>query len=257
MVTCLNTDGPVFLKLSKLLPTLFTPRHRLVPSPTFRIYFSTNRPLTRHTLLSPVLQPLLAHPCHSFKSTHSEVFPSFLSTSSRREFSSKAKMSDDEADPELLALLREHLQGKLTTSDEPETGVLKTVEHVYNDCIDIAIDMRASKAAAESIYSQMQERTYSTETWSEHELHPKKKDESTVAFIFTMDLLNFSFWSELPDDERFAVEYKGQRWTGYWSLVASMQRALEEGLSDPLPSFQCHGLIPCKRHPHYRSSLLA
>lgn len=139
-------------------------------------------------------------------------------------------MSDDEADPELLALLREHLQGKLKIQDEPETGVLESAEFVYNNGIDVAIDMRATKNAAESIYTQMQEKNYSTATWAEHELHPKTKDESTVAFIFIMDLLNFSFWSELPDEERYAVEYKGKRWKGYWSLVASLQRALEEGL---------------------------
>lgn len=142
-------------------------------------------------------------------------------------------MSDDEADPELLELLRQHLQGKLDIEVEADTGVLRSVEHVYDSCIDVAIDMRASKDAAESIYSQMQERHYSTATWSEHELHPKTKDESTVAFIFTMDLLNFSFWSELPDDERFAIEYRGKSWTGYWSLVAALQRALDEGQLSP------------------------
>ncbi|KAI5467036.1 hypothetical protein BGZ63DRAFT_15105 [Mariannaea sp. PMI_226] len=144
-------------------------------------------------------------------------------------------MSDDEADPELLELLRQHLQGKLDIEPEPETGVLSSVEHVYDSCIDVAIDMRASKSAAEYIYSQMQERSYSTATWAEHELHPKTKDESTVNFIFTMDLLNFSFWSELPDDERFAIEYRGKRWTGYWSLVAAIQRALKDGIpiTDP------------------------
>jgi len=62
-------------------------------------------------------------------------------------------------------------------------------------------------------------------------LHPKAKDESTVNFIFTMDLLNFSFWSELNEDKRFAIDYQGQRRTGYWSLVAILQRALDEGES--------------------------
>lgn len=138
-------------------------------------------------------------------------------------------MSDDEADPELLELLRQHFQGKLNIEQESETGVLEGAEFVYDNGIDVAIDMRASKNAAEIIYTQMQEKSFSTATWSEHELHPKTKDESTVAFIFTMDLLNFSFWSELDDEERFAVEYRGKRWTGYWSLVASLQRALEEG----------------------------
>lgn len=143
------------------------------------------------------------------------------------------KMSDDEADPELLALLRQHLQGIPVKNQEPETGVLEGAQYIYEEGIDIAIDMRATKSAAQSIYSQMQEKSFSTASWAEHELHPKAKEANTVAFIFTMDLLNFSFWSELPDDERFAIEYKGKRWTGYWSLVAALQRALEEGQSIP------------------------
>lgn len=138
------------------------------------------------------------------------------------------KMSDDEADPELLALLRQHLQGKLNLDEEPETGVLEGAEYVYDNSIDVALDMRSTKNAAAFIYDQMQKKQYSTETWAEHELHPKTKDESSVAFIFTMDLLNFSFWSLRPEGERFAVSYRDKTWTGYWSLVASLQRALDE-----------------------------
>ncbi|KAL1856476.1 hypothetical protein VTK73DRAFT_8272 [Phialemonium thermophilum] len=140
-------------------------------------------------------------------------------------------MSDDDADPELLALLRQHLMGKLSIEEEPETGVLEGAEFVYDNAIDVALDMRSTKNAAAAIYAQMQTRNYSTATWSEPELHPKAKDEATVAFIFTMDLLNFSFWSDRPESDRFAVSYRGKRWTGYWSLVASLQRALDEGLS--------------------------
>ncbi|KAF4820610.1 Queuosine salvage protein [Colletotrichum siamense] len=139
-------------------------------------------------------------------------------------------MSDDEADPELLALLRQHFQKKLNVDDEPETGVLEGAEYVYDNSIDVCIDMRATKRAAATIYAQMEQKQYSTATWAEHELHPKTKDDSTAAFIFTMDLLNFCFWSEKPEDERFAVEYRGKTWTGYWSMVASLQRALEEGI---------------------------
>jgi len=138
-------------------------------------------------------------------------------------------MSDDEADPELLALLREHLQGKLRLNEEAETGVLEDAQHVYDNSIDVALDMRSTKRAAAYIYDQMQQQQYSTETWATHELHPKIKDESTVAFIFTMDLLNFSFWSPRPEGERFAISYRDKTWTGYWSLVAALQRALEEG----------------------------
>jgi hypothetical protein len=139
-------------------------------------------------------------------------------------------MSDDEADPELLELLRQHLRGKLTIDDEPETGVLEDAEYVYDNSIDVAIDMAATKAAAAGIAAQMEQKKYSTASWAEHELHPKSKDESTVAFIFTMDILNFSFWSDRPVDERYAVSYKDKTWTGYWSMVACLQRALDEGV---------------------------
>ncbi|KAG5916868.1 hypothetical protein E4U61_003250 [Claviceps capensis] len=144
-------------------------------------------------------------------------------------------MSDDEADRELLELLRQHMEGQSPVQQDPDTGVLESAEYVYNQSVDVAIDMQATKQAAETIFSQMQLKKYSTATWSQHELHPKAKDESTVAFIFTMDLLNFSFWSELPAEERFCIDFRGKKWTGYWSLVAAMQRALKEDIpiTDP------------------------
>ncbi|CZR51896.1 probable cobyrinic acid a,c-diamide synthase [Phialocephala subalpina] len=139
-------------------------------------------------------------------------------------------MSDDEADHDLLDFLRQHFNKTALTPKIPETQVLEGAEYVYDNSIDVALDYLSTKAAAAMIYEQMQKKEYSTKTWSSHELHPKAKDESTVAFIFTMDLLNFSFWSELDEEERFAVEYKGKKWTGYWSLVAALQRALDEDI---------------------------
>ncbi|GAB7338712.1 hypothetical protein MBLNU457_5430t1 [Dothideomycetes sp. NU457] len=119
-------------------------------------------------------------------------------------------MSDDEADPELLELLRRSLGISSTQSGlSSETRVLHDAEHVYNNSIDVSISRNGTVAAAALIWDQMQQRSYDTNAWSKHELHPKAKDEATVNFIFTMDLLNFSFWSELPDDERFSVTYRG------------------------------------------------
>ena len=141
-------------------------------------------------------------------------------------------MSDDDADPELLSLLREALGLGSNTSKAPtSTQVLKSAEYIYDNAIDVSIVSGATKAASESVWRLMREKSYSTRIWSEHELHPKAKDESTVNFIFTMTLLNFSFWSALPSEERFAIDYKGRKWTGYWSLVAALQRALGEGQS--------------------------
>lgn len=145
-------------------------------------------------------------------------------------------MSDDEVDLDILQLLRESLGlGPPSASAPPDTKVLKHAEYVCDNSIDVAISSSGTKAAAKTIWSLMQEKSYSTETWSEHELHPKTKDEDAVNFIFTMNLLNFSFWSELSPGERFQVDYKGQRWTGYWSLIAALQRALDEGQPAPCP----------------------
>ncbi|OAL23713.1 hypothetical protein AYO20_10918 [Fonsecaea nubica] len=151
-------------------------------------------------------------------------------------------MSDDEADPELLALLRQSLGlgGHGQAPAPPSTGVLESAEFICDNAIDVAISSAGTKKAAEHIYQLMQSKSYSTGTWSTHELHPKlseSSEEETLNFIFTMNLLNFSFWSELPEGERFAVEYKGRRWTGYWSLIAVLQRGLNEGNAITSPDF--------------------
>lgn len=138
-------------------------------------------------------------------------------------------MSDEEVDHELLALLRKSLGLDDDRTCGAETRVLQDAEFIYNNSIDVAIDYRGTKAAAATIWSAMEKQGFSLKTWSLHELHPKTKDEATVNFIFTMDLLNFCFWPEESSGQGFAVEYHGQRWTGYWSLVAVLQRALDEG----------------------------
>lgn len=144
-------------------------------------------------------------------------------------------MSDDDADPELLALLAESLGLAPKKPQVPKITVLHDAEHIYDNSTDVAIDMLGTQTAASTIWDSMQEKSYSTQDWSKHELHPKAKDESAVAFIFLMDLLNFSFWSDGPDV--FAVDYRGKRWTGYWSLVACIQRGLDEGISITSPAF--------------------
>ncbi|EEH34114.1 hypothetical protein PAAG_05163 [Paracoccidioides lutzii Pb01] len=140
-------------------------------------------------------------------------------------------MSDDEADPELLELLRQSLGlGRPTISGtEVDTWVLSGAKHTFDNSVDVALDPLRTRVAAEAIWQMMQKKQYSTKKWGEHELHPRTKDENTVNFIFTMDLLNFSFWSDETDESKqFAIEYRGKRWKGYWSLVAALQRALDE-----------------------------
>lgn len=145
-------------------------------------------------------------------------------------------MSDDEADPELLALLAASL-GLNAPAGPPQIRVLKDAEYIYDHSIDVALDASNTIKAAEKIWQSMQEKQYSFKSWTAHELHPKAKDESTVDFIFTMDLLNFCFWVPGEDGEVFTVEYRDKKWTGYWALIACLQRALEEDIPITTPTF--------------------
>ena len=141
-------------------------------------------------------------------------------------------MSDDEDDQELLALLRQALYGVGKGIEESSSlKVLEDAHYVYDNAIDVAIDPGPTREAAKRIWSRMQATSYSTQTWSSHELHPKTKDEGTVDFIFTMDLLNFCFWTDGEGKEPYTVEYNGASWTGYWSLVAALRRAIDQGTS--------------------------
>jgi hypothetical protein len=52
-------------------------------------------------------------------------------------------------------------------------------------------------------------------------------DRSAVDWIFVVDTLNFSFWSETnkskdSNKSPFYVEHKGVRYTGYWALPAAI-----------------------------------
>jgi hypothetical protein len=277
--------------------------------------------------------------------------------------------SDNEApDPELLALLRQSLGISGRTDNAPaDTKVLASARYIYDNAIDVALDMRNTQRAASVIWKKMEEKGYGMSSWSEHALHPMVDrdgidnndgwdggeedetemdvdghdeqakveygdvegkevalmEEQTVVqgnfvsvgdedsgtqpnssnymeaeegdlnetvqnpaigshhaadavvpptempsslsvsslpripmyagrvergkrilapkaaahFIFTLDLLNFSFWSTSPSSQRFGVLYNNQVYTGYWSLVAALHRALDDGVPITSPRF--------------------
>ncbi|KAI9713498.1 MAG: hypothetical protein M1820_000880 [Bogoriella megaspora] len=160
---------------------------------------------------------------------------------------------DDEADPELVALLRQSLFGRSSIPKPTDTGVLSSAEFIYSNSIDVAIDMYGTKRAAAHIWQNMQQREYGTKNWAEHGLHPKTKDESTLCFIFTMDLLNFCFWSDNEKGQKFTVYYKEKNWTGYWALIAALQRALEEGI--PITSPFCWYMKRTRTIPRHKPAI--
>lgn len=81
---------------------------------------------------------------------------------------------------------------------------------------------------------------YVPSIWRSHPLHlvppmPYQPEHpgtrETLDWIFLVSSLNFSFWSELEESQRFGVEWKrswesteANVWTGYWSLLAAINR---------------------------------
>jgi hypothetical protein len=84
----------------------------------------------------------------------------------------------------------------------------------------------------------MEVKPYDTATWATHSLHPKSLSGDTVEWIFLIDLLNFSFFSDKEDpDDQFYVTYKDEQFTGYWSLCAAVNRTLDLGIPITSPRF--------------------
>lgn len=60
-------------------------------------------------------------------------------------------------------------------------------------------------------------------------LNPRVVTEETAEWIFVVDTLNFCFWSA-EGVPLYGCEYEGQVYTGYWSLCAAINRAMQEGV---------------------------
>jgi len=103
---------------------------------------------------------------------------------------------------------------------------------------DIKILPDGVKQTARKILDMMRshEALVDVSRWKLHTLNPKTCDRSAVDWVFLVDLLNFSFWSEEDVGQlKYAVNYGGHAWTGYWSLCAAVNRAVDEGcaVTDP------------------------
>lgn len=103
-----------------------------------------------------------------------------------------------------------------------------------------AVSRFADATHRAQIQRDIERTAYSPCTWRTQPLHVVPPDHysrddprtrSTLDWIFLISSLNFSFWSERPAGERFGVEWR-RGWaddarvvhTGYWSLVAALDR---------------------------------
>ncbi|KAI6008997.1 hypothetical protein BKA83DRAFT_679314 [Pisolithus microcarpus] len=118
----------------------------------------------------------------------------------------------------------------------------------------VRVNPEGIKHAADYISQKIVAEQYTPRTWRTQPLHicpPEPYSPSDpltrqcLNWIFIISALNFSFWSERDGTpERYGVEWR-KGWgveervvhTGYWSLVAAVNRALEENIPITEPAF--------------------
>lgn len=101
--------------------------------------------------------------------------------------------------------------------------VLESLEEVALASEIVAID----EAGLASFATELELGGLFIPTWDPR-YHYFDGGEATVAYLLVLDTLNFCFWPR-PGDERWEIEYDGERLSGYVALAAALKRAFESG----------------------------
>ncbi|XP_044302478.1 queuosine salvage protein isoform X3 [Varanus komodoensis] len=121
----------------------------------------------------------------------------------------------------LRTSLRKEMEGILSPKE--------SAKFIAENSKDVSIEDDGIRRIAEMLFDKVLEKQFSITSWkSSHELNPQAVTEDAVNWVFLVDALNFSFWSE-HEDHKCLVKYKGKPYSGYWSLCAAVNRALDEG----------------------------
>ncbi|EIN12572.1 hypothetical protein PUNSTDRAFT_81854 [Punctularia strigosozonata HHB-11173 SS5] len=136
---------------------------------------------------------------------------------------------------------------------DTQNPVIEDAEFAYKATNLVRLNDRGIRNAAAYIHEQIKRESYTPRTWRTHPLHllpPEPFDSSHTAtekclnWIFLVSAINFSFWSECDERTQYAVDWKDgwktqkrKTWTGYWSLLAAINRAMDEGIDIINPSF--------------------
>ncbi|XP_077985983.1 queuosine 5'-phosphate N-glycosylase/hydrolase-like [Glandiceps talaboti] len=112
----------------------------------------------------------------------------------------------------------------------------ESAKFIADTSLDVKVNLDGVHQTTSIIWESLKNKTFSLENWKKHELHPKEMNDATVDWIFLIDTLNFSFWAD-TDEEKFKVKYKGKEFTGYWSLCAAVNRALDDGIPVTSPAY--------------------
>lgn len=106
---------------------------------------------------------------------------------------------------------------------------LESAKFIAERSKDVSVDEEGARRVAESLFDKASAAEFGLAGWkSLHELNPRAADKEAVDWVFLVDTLNFSFWSE-QEERKYLVKYKDKTYSGYWSLCAAVNRALDDG----------------------------
>ncbi|KAF7332283.1 Queuosine salvage protein [Mycena kentingensis (nom. inval.)] len=147
----------------------------------------------------------------------------------------------------------------LEDASDSVNPVVEGADFAYNTTNIVRVNDDGVRLAAQHIRSKMRSETYSPRTWRTHPLHICPPDpyvpnaaltKTCLDWIFLISALNFSFWSEHEGTQgRFGVSWfesweqpagtnrQEKVWTGYWSSVAALNRALQDDIPITDPAF--------------------
>jgi len=132
--------------------------------------------------------------------------------------------------------------------------VIESAQFAYKKTNLVQVNPEGISVAAQHIYRKLKIESYTPRTWRTHPLHllplepyitSQPSHKLVLNWIFLISALNFSFWSPREGHpDRYGVEWqtgwedpKAKVWTGYWSLVASLNRALSDNIPITEPYF--------------------
>lgn len=89
---------------------------------------------------------------------------------------------------------------------------------------DVFIEKKGVKRLASAVLDGIKTHKIRTGNFSQIKFHPKPDDPRAADWIFVLDTLNFSFWTETG-----AKKWKVDGETGYFAFCAAVKRAIDEG----------------------------
>ncbi|KAI6016251.1 hypothetical protein EDC04DRAFT_2577684 [Pisolithus marmoratus] len=163
-----------------------------------------------------------------------------------------------------FSLLRNYFPNEKTTNsvtflDAPTpplstSPVISSAEFALAETNVVRVNLEGIKRAADYISHKIAAEQYTPRTWRTQPLHlcppePYSPSDSRTRqclnWLFIISALNFNFWSEREGTpEQYGVEWR-RGWgmeervihTGYWSLLAAVNRALGENIPITDPAF--------------------